>query len=192
MNQMIEPQKISSVGFLLLDNFSLTCFTQCLDVLVTANLIQPGSIKVHTFSRNDSEVISDLAIPIRPDTPLTDIRIAALDLMVVCGGLRTPRVLPNGLITLLTKLAEHAHCARWFMERRLVPGQGRTAGWLSMRHSCRTTYGIVRVCTQDNGDVGHGGVRQGPAHRVKPCRRVSNHDEVALRRARSEPRGCRV
>ncbi|WP_434603663.1 GlxA family transcriptional regulator [Pseudomonas sp. Z4-7] len=105
MNAMIESQKTSSVGFLLLDNFSLTCFTQCLDVLVTANLIQPGSIKIHTFSRNDSEVISDLAIPIRPDTPLTDIRIAALDLMIVCGGLRTPRVLPHGLVTLLTKLA---------------------------------------------------------------------------------------
>ncbi|AXP04069.1 helix-turn-helix domain-containing protein [Pseudomonas fluorescens] len=105
MGPSIETRKGSSVGFLLLDNFSLACFTQCLDVLVTANLIQPGSIKVHTFSRNNCEVISDLAIPIRPDTPLTDIRIAALDLMVVCGGLRTPRVVPEGLITLLNRLA---------------------------------------------------------------------------------------
>ncbi|CAH0168356.1 GlxA family transcriptional regulator [Pseudomonas brassicacearum] len=105
MSQSIEASKASSVGFLLLDNFSLTCFAQCLDVLMTANLIQPGSIKVHTFSRNDCEVISDLAIPIRPDTPLTDIRIAALDLMVVCGGLRTPRVVPEGLTKLLNKLA---------------------------------------------------------------------------------------
>ena len=105
MSQLFEGHKSSSVGFLLLDNFSLACFTQCLDVLVTANLIQPGSIKVHTFSRNDCEVISDLAIPIRPDTPLTDARIAALDLMVVCGGLRTPRVIPERLIKLLNKLA---------------------------------------------------------------------------------------
>jgi len=100
-----ESRKVSNIGFLLLENFSLTCFTQCLDVLVTANLIQPGSVKVHTFSRNDSEVTSDLAIPIRPDTPLTDIRISDLDLMVVCGGLRTPRTVPNWLVSLLQKLA---------------------------------------------------------------------------------------
>lgn len=105
MSHLVEGHKPSSIGFLLLENFSLTCFTQCLDVLVTANLIRPGSVKVHTFSRNDSEVVSDLAIPIRPDTPLTDIRIAALDLMIVCGGLRTPRVVPDGLVKLLNKLA---------------------------------------------------------------------------------------
>ncbi|WP_152979078.1 GlxA family transcriptional regulator [Pseudomonas corrugata] len=105
MNQLTVCHQTSSIGFLLLENFSLTCFTQCLDVLVTANLIRPGSVKVHTFSCNDSEVTSDLAIPIRPDTPLTDIRIAALDLMIVCGGLRTPRVVPDGLVKLLNKLA---------------------------------------------------------------------------------------
>ncbi|MOA15633.1 hypothetical protein D3C78_1358000 [compost metagenome] len=87
---------------------------------------------------------------------------------------------------------EHAHCARRVMERRLVPGQGRIAGWLPMRHSCRTTNGPVRVRTEDDGDAGYGGVRQGPIHGVKPCWRVSNHDEVALRRARSERRECRV
>lgn len=63
MSHLVEGHKPSSIGFLLLENFSLTCFTQCLDVLVTANLIRPGSVKVHTFSRNDSEVMSDLAIP---------------------------------------------------------------------------------------------------------------------------------
>jgi len=98
-------QKTSKVGFLLLENFSLPCFTQSLDVLATANEIKPGSVRVHTFSHNNSEVMSDLAIPIRPDTPLTDIRMAELDLMIVCGGLRTPRVVPNWLTTLLQKLA---------------------------------------------------------------------------------------
>lgn len=100
-----KTRKVSTIGFLLLENFSLTCFTQCLDVLVTANQIHPGAVKVHTFSRNNSEVISDLAIPIRPDTPLTDIRISDLDLMVICGGLRTPRTVPNWLVNLLRKLA---------------------------------------------------------------------------------------
>ncbi len=105
IDSRLNSQKVSSIGFLLLDNFSLTCFTQCLDVLVTANLIQPGSVKVHTFSRNSSEVMSDLGIPIRPDTPLTEIRISDLDLMVVCGGLRTPRTVPNWLVNLLQKVA---------------------------------------------------------------------------------------
>ncbi|MFS2068113.1 GlxA family transcriptional regulator [Pseudomonas sp. CT11-2] len=101
----LDTRKVSSIGFLLLDNFSLTCFTQCLDVLVTANQIRPGAVKISTFSRNDSEVLSDVGIPIRPDTPLTDIRISDLDLMVVCGGSRTPRTVPHWLIRLLHKLA---------------------------------------------------------------------------------------
>lgn len=101
----LNTQKVSSIGFLLLENFSLTCFTQCLDVLVTANQIRPGCVKISTFSRNNSEIMSDLGIPIRPDTPLTEIRISDLDLMVVCGGLRTPRTVPHWLISLLHKLA---------------------------------------------------------------------------------------
>ncbi|MCO8166146.1 GlxA family transcriptional regulator [Pseudomonas sp. 21LCFQ010] len=98
-------QRTANIGFLLLDNFSLPCFTQALDVLTTANLIRPGSVKVHTFGYRNSEVMSDLAIPIRPNTPLTDIRIADLDLMMVCGGLRTPRQVPDWLVSLLKKLA---------------------------------------------------------------------------------------
>lgn len=100
-----DVQKTSKVGFLLLENFSLPCFTQSLDVLMTANLIQPGSVQVHTFSHNHREVMSDLAIPIRPDTPLTDVRIADLDLMIVCGGLRTPRAMPAWLSALLHTLS---------------------------------------------------------------------------------------
>ncbi|MBK4993099.1 GlxA family transcriptional regulator [Pseudomonas sp. S37] len=99
------PRKTSIIGFLLLDNFSLPCFTQALDALHTANLIRPGSVRVHTFSHTGAEVVSDLAIPIRPDTPLTDIRVAQIDLMVVCGGLRTPRSAPLWLSSLLRRLA---------------------------------------------------------------------------------------
>lgn len=100
-----ESVKTSTVGFLLLDNFSLPCFALSLDALTTANLIEPGSVRVHTFSQSNREVVSDLAIPIRPDTPLTDLRIAELDLLIICGGLRTPRVMPHWLMALLKKLA---------------------------------------------------------------------------------------
>ncbi|WHH49654.1 hypothetical protein QFA96_16320 [Pseudomonas sp. Ap32] len=95
--------RTSRVGFLLLENFSLPCFTQALDVLVTANLICPGAVHVHTFSHNHIEVMSDLGIPIRPDTPLTDLRLSSLDLIVICGGLRAARTLPNWLSSLLKK-----------------------------------------------------------------------------------------
>lgn len=106
MTQPVARPKPSRVGFLLLENFSLPSFTQALDVLVTANLIAPGSIRVHIFSHNHAEVMSDLAIPIRPDTPLTDMRLGDLDIMVVCGGLRAARIVPGWLTSLLKRLAK--------------------------------------------------------------------------------------
>lgn len=104
-NSETRLNKPKKIGFLLLESFSLTSFSQSLDVLSAANAVRPGSVQIHTFSRTDSEVMSDLAIPIRPDTPLTDIRISGLDLMVVCGGLRTPRQVPQWLTSLLQRLA---------------------------------------------------------------------------------------
>lgn len=106
ITQEYAERKTSRVGFLLLDHFSLPCFTQALDVLVTANLITPGTVRFHTFSHNHSEVVSDLGIPIRPDTPLTDIRLSDLDLMIICGGLRAPRTVPTWLSELLKKIAK--------------------------------------------------------------------------------------
>lgn len=99
-------QKTSIIGFLLLDGFSLPCFTQALAVLSTANVISPGAVKTRTFSGNSAEVVSDLAISIRPDTPLTDLRMAELDLLIVCGGLRTTRIAPPWLTALLKKLSK--------------------------------------------------------------------------------------
>ena len=99
-------RQASRVGFLLLGNFSLPCFTQALDVLVTANLISPGTVQVHTFSYNHTEVMSDLGIPIRPSTPLTDIRLSDLDLLVICGGMRSTRTVHSWLSNLLTRIAK--------------------------------------------------------------------------------------
>jgi transcriptional regulator GlxA family with amidase domain len=105
ITQERAERKMTRVGFLLLENFSLPCFTQALDVLVTANLISPGAVRAHTFSHDHAEVMSDLGIPIRPDTPLTDIRLSDLDLMVICGGLRATRTVPNWLSALLKKIS---------------------------------------------------------------------------------------
>lgn len=98
-------RKPTSVGFLLLDNFSLTCFAQSLDVLVTANLVEPGAVKTYTFSQHDGVVVSDLGIPVKTDTPLTEVRLHGLDLLVVCGGLRAPRLALPWLTKLLHTLA---------------------------------------------------------------------------------------
>lgn len=84
------------VGFLLQEHFSLPAFTQALDVLVTANLIERGLFVTRTFSLGGQAVTSDLGIVICPDAGLTARDLAELDLLVICAGLRTPlRPLPT-------------------------------------------------------------------------------------------------
>ncbi|SDI88247.1 Transcriptional regulator GlxA family, contains an amidase domain and an AraC-type DNA-binding HTH domain [Pseudomonas flavescens] len=78
------------VGFLLLENFSLPAFTQALDILVTANLISTGVFATQTFSLNGQAVVSDLGIIICPNAELSGKHLVGLDLLVICGGLRTP------------------------------------------------------------------------------------------------------
>lgn len=78
------------VGFLLLEHFSLPAFTQALDTLVTANLIRSESFAVSNFSLSGEPVTSDLGLLICPDLALASAARQGLDLLVVCGGLRTP------------------------------------------------------------------------------------------------------
>ncbi|KIQ06487.1 MULTISPECIES: GlxA family transcriptional regulator [Pseudomonas] len=79
----------ANVGFLLLEHFSLPAFTQALDILVTANLISANVFATRTFSLNGEAVVSDLGITICPSAELNVSHLAGLDLLVVCGGLRT-------------------------------------------------------------------------------------------------------
>ena len=89
------PQRQRRVGFVLLEHFSLPAFTQALDTLVTANLIREGAFSTHTFSLDGEPVTSDLGLVICPSAALES-RHLDLDLLVVCGGLRTPlRELPS-------------------------------------------------------------------------------------------------
>ncbi|MBH3426351.1 GlxA family transcriptional regulator [Pseudomonas alkylphenolica] len=83
-----QPAVFSRVGFLLLEHFSLPAFTQALDTLVTGNLILADSFQTRTFSLGGKAVTSDLGLVICPDAAL-DPAALALDLLVVCGGLRT-------------------------------------------------------------------------------------------------------
>lgn len=77
------------IGFLLLEHFSLPAFTQALDTLVTANLIRAQAFSTLTFSMTGASVTSDLGLVICPDTALDLEQVQSLDLLVVCGGLRT-------------------------------------------------------------------------------------------------------
>ncbi|WP_338001227.1 GlxA family transcriptional regulator [Pseudomonas brassicae] len=88
-NPQQPPVAQARVGFLLLEHFSLPAFTQALDTLVTANLIQAASFTTTTFSLDGASVVSDLGLVICPDATLEGRQLEGLDLLVVCGGLRT-------------------------------------------------------------------------------------------------------
>lgn len=85
-----DAARQTRVGFLLQEHFSLPAFTQALDVLVTANLIERGLFVTRTFSLDGQAVTSDLGIVICPDAGLSARDLAELDLLVICAGLRTP------------------------------------------------------------------------------------------------------
>ncbi|MFZ6048461.1 GlxA family transcriptional regulator [Pseudomonas sp. CR3202] len=84
------------VGFVLLEHFSLPAFTQALDTLVTANLIRSNAFATSTFSLNGGSIASDLGLVISPNAALQGEHLHELDLLVVCGGLRTTlRAMPE-------------------------------------------------------------------------------------------------
>jgi transcriptional regulator GlxA family with amidase domain len=107
------------VGFVLLEHFSLPAFTQALDTLVTANLIRTGAFTTKTFSLDGESVASDLGLVISPSSALRSEHFHEMDLLVLCGGLRTTlRPLPE-----LTHLLQVAH------EKGLALGGLWNAAW---------------------------------------------------------------
>ncbi|MGH8486259.1 MAG: GlxA family transcriptional regulator, partial [Pseudomonas sp.] len=91
------------VGFLLLENFSMASFTVAMDVLVTANLLQNNLFTITPLSLGSERVMSDLGLEIYA-TGFQRAQLDALDMLVVCGGLRTPLKYPQ-LDRLLTDAA---------------------------------------------------------------------------------------
>ena len=87
-NAAAIPQ--SRVGFVLLEHFSLPAFTQALDTLITANLLQAELFTTCTLTLDGQDAISDLGLVIRADGNLGDCKLEDLKLLVICGGLRTP------------------------------------------------------------------------------------------------------
>lgn len=97
---------LGRVGFILLEHFSLPAFTQALDTLITANLIQASSFTTRTFTIDGGSRASDLGLVICPDAPLNSAGLDDLDLLVVCGGLRTVLKPISELTQLLQRAAE--------------------------------------------------------------------------------------
>ena len=108
LNETSQPASVTRVGFLLLEHFSLPAFTQALDTLVTANLIQAASFTTTTFSLDGASVVSDLGLVICPDATLEGRQLEGLDLLVVAGkdGL-TPGHMAETLEVAPTALSFH-------------------------------------------------------------------------------------
>ncbi|WP_319801986.1 GlxA family transcriptional regulator [Pseudomonas sp. JUb96] len=98
MLNLKHPQSPSApayrVGFLLLENFSMASFTVAMDVLVTANLLQAELFAITPLSLGSERVTSDLGLDIYA-TRIERNALESLDLLVVCGGLRTPLKYPE-------------------------------------------------------------------------------------------------
>lgn len=86
------PEKPVTVGFVLLEHFSMMAFTAAVDALVTTNLVRTAPLFEHIIIGVDSrKVLSDLGIEIATNTTLEHITIehrGNIDILIVCGGFR--------------------------------------------------------------------------------------------------------
>lgn len=81
---------ICHVAFVLLENFSMMAFTGAVDALVTANLLNNSKCFDFTFyGENGESVKSDLNIDVSVNGAYKEITPKQIDVLLVCGGLRT-------------------------------------------------------------------------------------------------------
>lgn len=106
---MIETPKTKAswrVGFVLLENFSMMAFTGAVDVLVTANLLSGSEHFSFTFyGENGESVKSDLNIDVSVKEAYKKITPKQLDVLLVCGGLRTKLEIQPKLKAILQQAA---------------------------------------------------------------------------------------
>ncbi|WP_221800882.1 GlxA family transcriptional regulator [Oceanobacter mangrovi] len=99
-------ERTQKVVFVLLEHFSMVSFTGAADVLVTANLLMPAPMfEVKTCCLKGSRVRSDLGVELTVDNDLDSLNSDQIDVLVVCGGYRTPlKQYPA-----LTRLIQHCY-----------------------------------------------------------------------------------
>lgn len=79
------------IGFVLLEHFSMMAFTGAIDALVTANLLSNDTLySYRALSIDGSQARSDLGFDISVTGALCELDVTELDLLLVCGGYRTP------------------------------------------------------------------------------------------------------
>jgi transcriptional regulator GlxA family with amidase domain len=95
------------VAFILLENFSMMAFTGALDTLVTANLLnQQALYQVSTFGVESMQICSDLGINIAADTNVASLTLRDAEMVIVCGGLRSPLQPIPALVEALRKVGK--------------------------------------------------------------------------------------
>lgn len=86
---LLSP-RCRKIAVVVLEHFSMMAFTGSVDALVTANyLSQTPLYEVTTYGLRGGQVRSDLGIAIATDLPIDALTVASLDMLIVCGGLRT-------------------------------------------------------------------------------------------------------
>lgn len=97
-----------SVGFVLLEHFSMMSFTGTLDAIVTANLLSRDPLyRFQTLSLDGAPVRSDLGINISVDGALADVIGRDFDIVIVCGGYRADLQPRRPTLDKLRQLARH-------------------------------------------------------------------------------------
>lgn len=118
------PEATINIGFILLENFSMTAFTASVDVLVTANLVHAHQIfNITSYGLENTNVTSDLGIDIAATSVLSAIPFCdsdKLNILIVCGGLRCDLNSHTKLIQLLKKAHKH-HCVLGGIWNGIVP-----------------------------------------------------------------------
>ena len=94
------------VAFILLENFSMMAFTGAVDTLVTANLLSNSELYNFTLHGETGVFVkSDLNIDVSVTGTYKAVKHEQVDLVLVCGGLRTSLEAPAQLKTVLQKLS---------------------------------------------------------------------------------------
>lgn len=99
-----SPKK---ANFVLLDHFSMSCFSIALDTLVTLNLVHGDPVyECKTYSLQGSKALSDVSIELVTDGKLQDMLIDHDSILIICGGYRSALKAEPILRKQLTKAAQ--------------------------------------------------------------------------------------
>ena len=101
---------VCHVAFVLLENFSMMAFTGAVDSLVTANLLSQSQLfKFTSYGYRGEAVQSDLNIDISVSGKFATISPENVDVLIVCGGLRSDLEIDKTLQSIIQK-ASRSNC----------------------------------------------------------------------------------